>query len=55
MSTNGTRVVDVMAGVSVPSWLLSIVVDTLPIVQWIAGAVAIVAGSLAIYRHFRRD
>jgi hypothetical protein len=49
-----TRALDTAAAVTVPSALISWFIDTLPIVQWTAGAVAIVVGILAVYRHFKK-
>lgn len=49
-----SRHIEIAAGVSVPSWIISIAVDTLPLVQWLAGVLAIVVGVIAITRHFRK-
>jgi hypothetical protein len=48
------KVLDVAAAVSVPSALVAWFADTLPIIQWCAGLLAIVVSVLAIYRHFSR-
>lgn len=42
------------ASVAVPSALVAWFADTLPIVQWCAGALAIVVSVLAIIKFFRR-
>lgn len=45
---------DVAAGISVPSAFVSWFAGTLPILQWLAAAIAILVGGLAIWKHFRR-
>lgn len=52
--THGSLKLDIAAAISLPSWIVSLAADTLPLVQWIAGFVAIVVGVLAIWRHFRK-
>lgn len=48
------RVADAAAAVSFPAWLISLAADTLPLIQWLAGAVAITAGVFAIVVHRRQ-
>lgn len=48
------RAADVAAGVSVPAWLVSIAADWLPIVQFFAGVLAIIASTFAIVVHVRK-
>ncbi len=54
MSQNVQRAADAAAAVSIPAWLVSLAAQTLPLIQWLAGAVAIVAGIFAIAVHVRR-
>lgn len=37
-----------------PAWLISLAAETLPLIQWAAGFVAIVAGLFAIIVHWRK-
>jgi hypothetical protein len=48
------RAADTAAAVSLPAWLVSWAVATLPIIQWLAGFIAIVAGGFAIYVHIKK-
>jgi hypothetical protein len=52
IAVNEQRVLDVAAVISVPSALVAWFADTLPVIQWCAGFLAIVVSALAIYRHF---
>lgn len=49
-----TRIADAAAGTSVVGWLASWATDALPIIQALAGLVAIVAGCFAIAYHYKR-
>jgi hypothetical protein len=51
---NTQRAADAAATISVPSWLISVAVDTLPLVQWLAGLAAIVAAGFAIVVHLKK-
>lgn len=42
------------AAISIPAWLVSIAENTLPLVQWFAGFVAIISGGLAIVLALRK-
>lgn len=53
MMTN-TRTADVAAATSTLGWLASWATDALPIIQAMAGIVAIVAGLFAIAYHYKR-
>jgi len=58
MTSTQNAAAHVAAGVSVPAWLVSMAANTLPVVQWIAGMVAICSGVLAIacyVKRLRRD
>lgn len=48
------RLADLGAAGSFLGWLSSIAVQTLPIIQWCAGMVAIVAGLCAAYYHVNK-
>lgn len=48
------RLADMGAAGSILAWLSSVAVQTLPIVQWIAGIVAILAGLCAAYYHLKK-
>lgn len=48
------RLADAGAAGSVLAWLSSLAVQTLPIVQWLAGVVAIIAGLCAAYYHVKK-
>ena len=48
------RIADAGAAGSVLAWLSSLAVQTLPIVQWLAGVVAIIAGICAAYYHVKK-
>jgi hypothetical protein len=50
---NSERIADFAAAGSVVGWLSSVAVQTLPIIQWLAGVVAIVAGLAAAYYHIK--
>jgi hypothetical protein len=45
---------DAAAATSTMGWLASVAADTLPIIQAVAGLVAIVAGGFAIAYHWKR-
>lgn len=51
---NHERLADLGAVGSVLAWLSSIAVETLPIIQWLAGAVAIFAGLCAAWYHIKK-
>jgi putative flippase GtrA len=51
---NQERLADFGAAGSIVAWVSSMAVQTLPIVQWLAGVAAIVAGLCAAYYHIRR-
>lgn len=53
--TDSQRVLDAAAIVSIPSALVSFFADTLPIIQWCAGAGAVIVSALAIYKHFEKN
>lgn len=48
------RTADAAAAISVPAWLASWAVNALPIVQVVAGLVAIIAGLFAIAVHVQK-
>lgn len=48
---NGERMADAAAAGSVIGWLASVAVQTLPIIQWLAGLAAIGAGVAAARYH----
>lgn len=54
MTSTQNAAAHVAAGVAVPAWLISLAVDTLPLIQWLAGLVAICSGVLAIVSYARR-
>jgi hypothetical protein len=51
---NSERIADVAAAGSFIGWLSSVAVQTLPIIQWLAGLAAIVAGLAAAYYHIQK-
>jgi Mn2+/Fe2+ NRAMP family transporter len=51
---NTQRAADAAATISIPSWLISIAADALPLVQVVAGLLAIVASVFAIFVHRRK-
>lgn len=53
-SAAGQRMADAAAATSTMGWLASVAADTLPIIQAVAGLVAIVAGGFAIAYHWKR-
>lgn len=54
MTLDSTRLADAGAATSIVAWLSSIAVQALPIIQLIAGVVAIVAGVLAARYHWKK-
>lgn len=48
------RLADAGAAGSILAWLASIAAQTLPIVQWLAGVVAIFAGICAAIYHIKK-
>ncbi len=48
------KAADAAAAVSIPAWVVSLAADALPIVQVLAGLVAIIAGVFAIAVHLRK-
>lgn len=48
------RVADVGAATSIVGWLASLAAQALPIVQFVAGCVAIIAGLAATYYHVKK-
>jgi intracellular septation protein A len=48
------KIATTAASVSLPSWIVSVAANSLPVVQWVAGVVAIVAGVLTIMIHVRK-
>lgn len=52
--TTTERAADAAALTSIPAWLVSVAVDALPVIQALAGLVAIIAGLFAIAVHLRR-
>lgn len=52
--TTAQRVADGAAAVSIPTWVVSVAANSLPVIQWLAGFVAIVAGVVTIAVHIRR-
>ena len=48
------KAADTAAAVSFPAWVVSLAAEALPIVQLIAGIIAIVAGAFAIAVHIRK-
>lgn len=54
MSTSVQKAADTAAAVSVPAWLVSLAAEALPVVQLIAGVIAIVAGGFAIAVHWKK-
>lgn len=48
------KLADAAAGTSVVGWVASWATDALPIIQAVAGLVAIIAGLFAIAAHYRR-
>lgn len=51
---NSAKNLEIAAGVSVPSALIAWFAETLPVIQWAAGALAIVVSALAIWKHLRK-
>lgn len=51
---HSTRVADAAAATSAFGWIASWATDALPIIQALAGIVAIVAGLFAIAFHYKR-
>lgn len=51
---NQDRLADIGAAGSIIAWLASLATATMPIVQWLAGVVAIVAGACAAWYHWRK-
>ena len=47
------QIVNTAAAISVPSWLIAMAAQTLPLVQWFSGILAITVAILAIIRHFK--
>jgi len=54
MTMTNTRAADAAAATSTLGWLASWATDALPIIQALAGIVAIVAGLFAIAYHWKR-
>lgn len=54
MNPNVQRAADAAAAVSIPAWLVSLAAQTLPLIQWLAGFMAIVAAAFAIAVHVRK-
>jgi hypothetical protein len=54
MSPTVLRAADTAAAVSIPAWVVSLAAEALPIVQLIAGVLAIVASIFAIVVHRRK-
>jgi hypothetical protein len=54
MTMTNTRAADVAAATSTLGWLASWATNALPIIQALAGIVAIVAGLFAIAYHWKR-
>ncbi len=52
--TTTERAADTAAAISVPAWVVSLAAEALPIVQLIAGIIAIIAGGFAIAVHWRK-
>jgi hypothetical protein len=52
---NTERLADIGAASSILAWVASIAAQTLPIVQWLAGVVAIVAGICAAVYHIKKS
>jgi hypothetical protein len=51
---NTQRAADAAATISIPSWLISIAADALPLVQVVAGLLAIAASVFAIFVHLKK-
>lgn len=51
---NQERLADIGAAGSIVAWLASVATATMPIVQWLAGVSAIVAGVCAACYHWRK-
>jgi hypothetical protein len=51
---NNSRIADAAAAVSIPSWLISLAAEALPVVQVCAGLFAIVASVFAIVVHWKK-
>jgi hypothetical protein len=49
----GQRAADAAATFSIPAWLVSVVADALPLIQAVAGCLAIIASVFAIFVHYR--
>jgi hypothetical protein len=54
MPYDHSRLADAAAGTSLVGWLASWATDALPIIQAIAGLVAIAAGFITIWAHLKR-
>jgi hypothetical protein len=51
---NTQRAADAAATISIPSWLISIAADALPLIQVVAGLLAIAASVFAIFVHRKK-
>jgi hypothetical protein len=51
---NTERAADAAAAFSLPAWLISIAADALPLIQVVAGVLAIIASCFAIIVHRRK-
>jgi hypothetical protein len=54
MSLPISRAADTAAAVSIPAWVVSLAAEALPIVQLVAGVLAIVASVFAIVVHRKK-
>jgi hypothetical protein len=54
MSANVQRAADTAAAFSIPAWVVSLAADALPLIQVVAGLLAIVASVFAIFVHRRK-
>lgn len=52
--SNPLRAADTAAALSIPAWVVSLAAEALPIVQFMSGIIAIVAGVFAIIVHVRK-